>query len=278
MNYAADYRREARLALKGNWPKAILAMVIATCLGATVSSGVSSTKFDQFEKTLDLTANLYSTALVFRFLFFLLIVIVLEILISVTIGGAIKLGYARFNIHLIERKPVSIKLMFSQMHRLGAGFCLKFLTFLYTFLWSLLFFIPGIIKALSYSMAPYILAEKPELTANDAISESRRMMDGNKWRLFCLCFSFIGWALLCALPTYIFTEISVILFLSTLKVSFLGLALPGFLLSAIGSYFLRTYEEAAIAAFYHDIAWYKQNPQETTAEIPEAETTFKWPD
>lgn len=49
-------------------------------------------------------------------------------------------------------------------------------------------------------MAPYIMAEHPALTANEAITESRRIMDGNKWRLFCLDFSFIGWELLCVLP------------------------------------------------------------------------------
>ena len=51
-------------------------------------------------------------------------------------------------------------------------------------------------------MTPYIMSEHPSLTANEAITESRRIMDGNKWRLFCLDFSFIGWELLCALPLY----------------------------------------------------------------------------
>ena len=71
---------------------------------------------------------------------------------------------------------------------------------LYVALWSLLLVIPGIVKSYSYAMAPYIMAEHPALTANEAITESRRIMDGNKWRLFCLDFSFIGWELLCVLP------------------------------------------------------------------------------
>lgn len=44
------------------------------------------------------------------------------------------------------------------------------------------------------------MAEHPSLTANEAITESRRVMDGNKWRLFCLDLSFLGWELLCTLP------------------------------------------------------------------------------
>ena len=62
--------------------------------------------------------------------------------------------------------------------------------------------IPGIVKTYSYAMTPYIMSEHPSLTANEAITESRRIMDGNKWRLFCLDFSFIGWELLCSLPLY----------------------------------------------------------------------------
>ena len=70
---------------------------------------------------------------------------------------------------------------------------------LYTFLWSLLFIIPGIIKNFSYSMAEYIMLDDPEISANDAITKSREMMNGHKWELFCLIFSYIGWMLLCIL-------------------------------------------------------------------------------
>lgn len=276
--YAADYRREARHALKGNWPKAVLAMFIATCTGATVSSTLYTSKYEQLKETVDLSENYYLGIGTHNLLFYLLIALVIELIISITIGGAIQLGYAKFNIHLVERKAVSVGEMFSQMHRLWAGFCLKFLTFLYTFLWSLLFYIPGIIKGLSYSMAPYILAESPELTANEAISESGRLMMGNKWRLFCLSISFIGWTLLCALPTILLTQVATFAVLITGNYNAVAWAIPGFLLSAIGSFFLGTYQEAAVAAFYRDIAWYKNNSPETIPEIPDAETTFKWPD
>ena len=66
-------------------------------------------------------------------------------------------------------------------------------------LWSLLFIIPGIIKAFSYAMTPYILEENPELSANEAIDRSRAMMRGHKFDLFWLYLSFIGWAILCLL-------------------------------------------------------------------------------
>ena len=68
----------------------------------------------------------------------------------------------------------------------------------YLFLWGLLI-IPAFIKPFSYSMAFYILADNPEMSANDAITQSRKMMDGYKWKLFCLHFSFIGWHILAVL-------------------------------------------------------------------------------
>lgn len=70
---------------------------------------------------------------------------------------------------------------------------------LWTFLWSLLFFIPGLIKAYSYAMTPYILAAYPDVSAQDALKLSMRIMRGHKAELFILQLSFIGWALLSSL-------------------------------------------------------------------------------
>ena len=67
---------------------------------------------------------------------------------------------------------------------------------IYIMLWTLLFYIPGIVKSYSYAMTPYILLDKPELSATDAITESRKMMNGHKMELFILDLSFIGWILL----------------------------------------------------------------------------------
>lgn len=69
----------------------------------------------------------------------------------------------------------------------------------FVFLWSLLFVIPGIIKALAYSQTFYLLADNPELSATEALDKSRALMRGHKLRLFWLNLSFIGWYLLGAL-------------------------------------------------------------------------------
>ena len=76
-------------------------------------------------------------------------------------------------------------------------FTTQLLVGVYVFLWSLLLFIPGIIKGLSYSMTPYILRDRPDLQNNSAIELSMDMMQGHKADLFWLYLSFIGWFILC---------------------------------------------------------------------------------
>ena len=66
----------------------------------------------------------------------------------------------------------------------------------FLFLWSLLFVIPGLIKAYSYRLVPFILADDPDMKPNDAILLSRQLMNGNKWRTFVLDLSFILWDIL----------------------------------------------------------------------------------
>ena len=75
----------------------------------------------------------------------------------------------------------------------------------FIFLWSLLLIIPGIVKGYAYTMTPYIMHEHPELSANECIDASKKMMKGHKWRLFLLDLSFIGWLLLCVLTLGILT-------------------------------------------------------------------------
>jgi len=74
-----------------------------------------------------------------------------------------------------------------------------FLMSLFINLWALLLIIPGFIKMYAYSMTPYILVDHPELSANQAINMSRRMMKGHKFDLFFLHLSFIGWGILSVL-------------------------------------------------------------------------------
>ncbi|OCA90588.1 hypothetical protein A8F94_01515 [Bacillus sp. FJAT-27225] len=96
-------------------------------------------------------------------------------------------------------KSVSVGKLFGNVSKAGIYFKtigLYLLTLIYTILWSLLLLVPGIIKALAYSQAYFILKDNPDMVVNDVITESRKLMDGYKWKYFLLTLSFIGWALL----------------------------------------------------------------------------------
>jgi len=78
-----------------------------------------------------------------------------------------------------------------------------FFRWLYTFLWTLLFYIPGIVKKYEYYLIPYLLAENPNLSKERAFAISKMTMDGEKWKCFVLEFSFIGWYILGWLCCYV---------------------------------------------------------------------------
>ena len=63
--------------------------------------------------------------------------------------------------------------------------------------------VPGIIASYSYRMAEFIMLDHPEYSPWQCLQESKRMMKGNKWRLFCLDFSFIGWRILEGFAPYV---------------------------------------------------------------------------
>lgn len=70
---------------------------------------------------------------------------------------------------------------------------LQFMRGLFVFLWSLLLFIPGIVKAYAYSMAFYLTNKEPGIEAMSAISRSKDMTRGYKMDLFLLDLSYLGW-------------------------------------------------------------------------------------
>ena len=257
MKYAADFRAEARDALRGRWLIAILTGFAASLIGAGIATSTGGSYNGNNDSTHAVIREFQMTQFWLQYRAIIIGAIIalgIWLIVTIVIGGAGKLGYAVFNLKLADHKEVEFKDLFSQFHRFGDGFCMNFLVGLYTLLWMLLFIIPGIIKSFSYAMTPYILAENPDMTATEAITESRRIMNGNKWRLCCLSISFIGWALLCAVPSLIATGIVTVIALGTMSlIPFLWLIPLSLPLSA-GMLFLRPYQEAAWAAFYRDVS------------------------
>ena len=110
--------------------------------------------------------------------------------------GVIEFGYCAFLVTVTRNRDSEFGKLLSGFSYFGNVCAAGILKWLYTMLWSLLFFIPGIIKSYSYSMTMYIMQDNPGITGNEAIEKSRKMMDGHKFDLFLLDLSFIGWWLL----------------------------------------------------------------------------------
>lgn len=118
---------------------------------------------------------------------------------TIIITPAFTLSVIRIYLNLTAGTTPEVKDAFSGFDDFWSAFKVTFLVGLYTFLWSLLFFIPGIVKSISYSMATYILAENKGKSARECIEESKAMTNGHKMDLFVLSLSFIGWILLCGI-------------------------------------------------------------------------------
>ncbi len=199
MMIASKHRQRARDALSGHWGMAILVALIASILGAATSGGGSlSMNFDPDQETL---AKLPPAALNI----FLLVLRPLATLnfalglITLVFGGVITVGYCTYRLNLQDGKPAELRDLFAHMGIFAKAFFMRLMTILFTLLWTLLLIVPGIMASYSYSMAPFILAENPELSGMDAIRQSKELMYGHRYRLFCLDLSFIGWNLLSAL-------------------------------------------------------------------------------
>lgn len=115
---------------------------------------------------------------------------------AIIITPAFALSLVRVYLNLTTNTKPSAGDAFIGFDDFWSAFKVNFLVGLFTFLWSLLFVIPGIVKSFSYSMSMYILAENKGKAALECINESKSMTNGHKMDLFVLGLSFLGWALL----------------------------------------------------------------------------------
>jgi len=221
MNYR-NIRARARENLRGNWGVSVGAAFVAAIFGAlVVSSG------NVIQATQKITEVI--SPRIAAILGMLVSAISAISIVKLVLGGVVQLGYTRFLLNQHDGRKFEVKDLFSQFDRFTVGFLQLFLRNLFITLWCLLLVIPGIIKAFSYAMTPFILTDHPELTAKQAIRRSMELMDGHKWELFVLGLTFFGWEILNALT--------------------LG----------IGSFWLNPYRNAAYAAFYREITTQKRD-------------------
>lgn len=226
---ASEFRRIARDKLRGHWGRSVLVTFIVSLICGM--SGIYNLIRDLGHMDYDLlfSGNYsdflagYTSVETAGSVFGTLMSLALSIAV-ILFSGALALGHCKYYIDLVaENRQDEVSVIFSRFDIFLKAMGLNLFMALFIWLWSLLFIVPGIIAAYRYCLAPYLMAENPNLGIREAVNMSKELMAGNKWRLFCLHLSFIGWGILSALTC------------------------------GIGDLWLNPYIYAANAAFYVDL-------------------------
>lgn len=254
MKCAADFRAEARAVLKGRWKLAVGVGFLAAMLGGATGVDAIDLNFGLVDGNFQVTLSVLGQRLnpiemmhnigvgsAFAVWQYFSVIAVLAAIVRLVVGSVFEVGYAKFNMDLIDGEEGSLETLFRYFRQWGTMLAAALLQAVYIIGWMLLLIIPGFIAMYRYRLTGYILAENPEMDANDAITRSKELMKGNKWRLFCLDLSFIGWEILCMLT--------------------LG----------IGNLWLTPYRSAAWAAFYRELVPLEKEAR--TEEMQEEENT-----
>lgn len=231
---SSEFRAIARDKLRGRWGRSVLVSFLAALLGANGISapGTSSAQTEQIAEGVGSGMNIMESISAYlsrltglnigtNVLAGVFIGAgILGIALSL-VGAAVSLGHNKYYTDLmLYNKTGSVGVLFDRFDIFFKAVGLELFMGLFVLLWSLLFIVPGIVASYRYALAPYIMAEHPEMGIREAVNLSKQLMNGHKGRLFGLHMSFIGWALLSALT--------------------LG----------IGTLWLNPYVKAAEAAFY----------------------------
>ena len=239
-------KETAKQALKGNWGIAIGVFFINSILAGIIGAIPED----------------------YNFLYFIAMFLII---------GPLSIGYAWFHLDIKRSHNLSVKTLFQ-------GFTMNyvrniltyFLMTLFTILWTILLIIPGIIKGLAYSMTNFILRDRPELTALQAITESREIMNGKKKDLFLLLLSFIPWFIIPFILLIIGFSSMIVGFDSDVSLIFAGGAsLIIGLIAMIGiSIYVTPYYMTTLAVFYDDYAKPRTDYIEQEPVSPNHDTTL----
>lgn len=201
-----DIKAQGKAAFKANyWRSVLVAFILALFYGGAAASGAnnsggeSGTPLEALQQQWYALSQEEQIVLVVSVLGALSVVILISLLLKVFVFNPLKVGCVDFFTENVEDAPASLSAVKTGFSHYGRTFLTLFLTDFFLCLWALLLVVPAIIKAYSYRMVPYILAEHPELSPTEIITRSREMMNGHKWNAFLYDLSFIGWYLLSAL-------------------------------------------------------------------------------
>ena len=257
------FKQKARQALRGNWQTALVVTFFAgifatlaevlqsvtladvqrvmSSLNAALSvlpEGASLTNQQTLEIT-DLYRRLFAAIdSVPQSMWILLIA---ANVLSILLSPALNLSMNRYFICRMAGEELGVREgLLSRLRIWLKALWLNIVIFVKVFLWSLLFIVPGFVAALRYSMAPYFMADDPNLSAKEAIAKSKEVMKDKKFSFFMLMVSFVGWSLLLSAAQML---------LSGMLGAVLTLVAAQFM-----SLVLSTYMNASYAAFYCSVS------------------------
>lgn len=196
-------KREATWAYKRNYGASIVAALIFVLVtgGGSFASGASNgyNSANGVSPEITLTVALIATGAA-----------LVSLALTIFVFNPLVLGVNRFFVkNFDENAELSEVAYVFKSGNYGNAVGCYLLMDLFVGLWTLLFIVPGIIKAYEYRMVPYLLSENPGMTWTEAKDRSKAMMDGNKWDAFVLDLSFIGWDLLSILTCGILSIVMV---------------------------------------------------------------------
>ena len=278
--FATDFRAMARQALRGKWIRTALLLLLAALLGAGGGISISS--------ILDAGSSMNGSSVspeMRRMLVAFGSVALATNLWSLFMGSWVNVGQYAMGDRVLDGETPRAGMLFPKgIYWKCVG--VSILRSLIVFAWSLLLVVPGIVAAYRYAMADYLLSRNPEMGVTEVLRESKRLMYGRRWQLFCLQFSFIGWMLLTEVPIYAVMLLAAPL-LSVLGrdaalVAVIVLMALCVLAMMVASLFLSAYMHMASVAFFRNAErpqeWQQQARQgweETYADSdPEAEAAY----
>ena len=121
-------------------------------------------------------------------------------LLSLFVTPPIGVGLALFFLNLHDGNKLEINTIFNPFKDVWLNSVLAyFMMIVIILIGFILFIIPGVIATLMFSQVFYIISEDNKIDPYNALVKSKKMMEGNKWKLFKIILRILLLAIVCIL-------------------------------------------------------------------------------